>query len=57
MENYTSSFDLPSNCNVPWGSVNMDGDDYYIDMFGIKWSENEQNILFPEEENSKQPDV
>ena len=35
----------------------MDGDDYYIDMFGIKWSGNEQNLLFPEEENSKQPDV
>ena len=26
-------------------------------MFGIQWSENEQNILFPEMENSKQPDV
>ena len=57
MENYTSSFDLPSNCNVPWGRVSMNGDDYHMDMLGIKWSENVQNLLFPEKEDNKQPDV
>ena len=26
-------------------------------MLGIKWSENEHNLLFPDEEDIKQPDV
>ena len=57
MENYTGSSNLPSKWDVPWGNINMNGDDYHIDMFGIKWSDNEQNLLFPDEEDSKQPDV
>ena len=57
MENYDSELDLPAFCNEPWGNIDMGGDNYFVDMYGIQWVQDEHNILFPEKDDNEKPDV
>ena len=57
MVDHTCSSDLPSRWEVPWDNVDINGGDFYLDMLGVKWSENDHNLLFPDMEDIKQPDV
>ena len=35
----------------------MGGDNYFVDMYGIQWCQDEHNILFPEKDDNEEPDV
>ena len=41
MGDYTCSSDLPSKWEVPWDNVDINGEDFYLDMMGVKWSEHD----------------
>ena len=57
-ESYDSELNLPAFCNEPWGNIDMGGDNYFVDMYGIQWVQDEHNILFPEmDDNEKKCDL
>ena len=56
MENNESEFDLPAICTESWGNVDMGGDEYFVDLYGIQWSQDEHTILFPDKDDNEEPD-
>ena len=41
-----------------WGCLDMDGDDFYVDLFGIQWeSEGENTVLFPDKDVNEDADI
>ena len=49
---------LPALNTENWGCLDMDGDDFYVDLFGIQWeSEGENTVLFPDKDVNEDADI
>ena len=57
MVDHTCSSDLPSRWEVPWDNVDINGEDFFCDMMGVRWSECDHNLLFPDMVDIKNPEV
>ena len=54
MEDYESELDLPAICTESWGNVDMGGDEYFLDLYGIQWYQEENNTLFPDKDDNEE---
>ena len=57
MVDHTCSSDLSSKWEVPWDNVDINGEDFFCDMMGVRWSEYDHNLLFPDMVDIKNPEV
>ena len=49
---------LPALNTENWGCLDLDGDDFYVDLFGIQWeSEGENTVLFPDKDVNEDADI
>ena len=56
MNDYGSELDLPAISTESWGNVDMGGDEYFVDLYGIQWSQDENTIMFPDRDDNEEPD-
>ena len=56
MDDYESELDLPAINTESWGNVDMGGDEYFVDLYGIQWSQDEHTILFPDKDDNEELD-